>query len=90
MASLSISDIANHLLSKAINPFSFILTYKFSQDNLELLFAFIRGKNGFNNNPDVRQLKSALKKILLRVVTIASKHYNCLVFENDVLPITPC
>ena len=71
-----------------MGPFKFILVYKFSQDHIELLFACIRGKNGFNNSPDARQLKSALKKkIILRVANISSKHYNCLVFENEVSPI---
>lgn len=59
--------------------YEFILTYKFSQDHLELLFSCI---------PDVRKFKSALKKILLRVSVVASKHANCLMFEDEsVSPI---
>lgn len=54
-----------------------------SQDHLELLFACIRGKNGFNNNPDIVQFKSSLRKILLRNSIIGSKHANCLTFENE-------
>ena len=55
----------------------------FSQDHLKLLFACIQGKSGFNNNPDVVQLKSSLRKILLRNSIIGSKHTKCLTFENN-------
>ena len=65
------------------NSFSYFLTYKFSRDHLELLFSCIRGKNGFNNNPDVRTFKSVLKRILLRVSVVASNRANCLVFEEE-------
>lgn len=83
MALKSIKDLAMSLLSRNIDPFKFILTYKMSQDHLELLFACIRGKNGFNNNPDVVQLKSALRKILLRNSIVGSKYSNCLTFEQE-------
>ena len=39
------------------------------------------------NNPDVRQLKSALQKILLRVSNVSSRSSNCQLFEKDVSPI---
>ena len=64
------------------NDFQYLLTYKFSQDHLELLFACIRGGNGFSNNPDIKMFKSALKRILLRSSIIASKHANCVTFEE--------
>ena len=80
----SVRNISLDLVQKRENPYSFVLTYKFSQDHLELLFGCIRGKNGWNNNPDLR---SALQRILLRVSNIKSSHYNCLVFEKDASPI---
>lgn len=52
-----------------------------SQDHLESLFACIRGKNGFNNNPNVRHFKSSLKRILLRHTIVSSKHANYVMFE---------
>ena len=68
--------------------YMYFLTYKMSQDHLELLFACIRGKNGFNNNPDARMFKSALRRLLLRNSIVASKNANCAVFEaNDFNPI---
>ena len=83
IAALSTRDLSIKLLTKTNAPFNYVLTYKFCQDHLELLFACIRGKNGFSNNPDVRTFKAALKRILLRVSVIASRHGNCLVFESD-------
>ena len=47
-AAKSTRDLAVELLNDKINPFSYLLTYKFSQDHLELLFSCIRGKNGFD------------------------------------------
>lgn len=42
--------------------FSYILTYKFSQDHLELLFARIRQRFESNNNPSTHQFKGAIKQ----------------------------
>ena len=47
-------------------PVKYILTYKFSQDHLEILFACIRKYCGSNNNPSVVEFESAIKKILFR------------------------
>ena len=82
-ASKSVREVAYLLLTRKDNPFQYILTYKFSQDHLELLFACRRGKNGFNNNPNVQQLKSSLKSILLRNSIVGSKHGNCLTFQDQ-------
>ena len=68
----SIRDLSNNLLSRSEKSFKYVLTYKMSQDHLELLFACIRGKNGFNNNPNIIQLKASIKKILLRNFLIGS------------------
>jgi len=55
--------IANDLLTN--HNFKYILTYKFSQDALKLVFGFMRGQFGHNNNPNCLQFKHALKSILL-------------------------
>ena len=70
VCALSTRMLALELSKK--NFFSYILTYKFSQDHLELLFACIREINGFNNNPELRTFKSATKRILLRAPIVAS------------------
>ena len=77
----SILSLGCKLLNRVDNPFKYVLTYKTSQDHLELLFACIRGKNGFNSNPNVRHFKSSLRRILLRNAIVGSKHANCLTFE---------
>ena len=47
----------------------------------------IRGKNGVNNNPDLRTFKSAMKRILLRNPIVASKYGNCVMFEESSTPL---
>lgn len=43
----------------------YILTYKLSQDHLELFFGAIRSRGGHNNNPTARQFEAAYKRILV-------------------------
>jgi len=43
----------------------FLLTYKFNQDHIELLFGAIRAKGGFNNNPTLEQFEAAYKSIII-------------------------
>lgn len=52
-------DLINSGLTK------YILTYKMSQDHLELFFGAVRSKNGCNNNPTARQFISAFKQLLI-------------------------
>ena len=42
----------------------YLLTYKFSQDHLELFFALIRSRGGHNNNPSPGQFKATMKCLL--------------------------
>lgn len=44
----------------------YILTYKLSQDHLELFFGAIRSKGGYNNNPTARQFEAAYKRLLVK------------------------
>ena len=43
----------------------YILTYKLSQDHLELFFGAVRSKGGYNNNPTARQFEAAYKRLLV-------------------------
>lgn len=45
---------------------SYLLTYKLSQDHLELFFGAVRASLGSNNNPTVRQFIAAYKRLLMR------------------------
>ena len=56
-----------------------------SQDHVELLNSSIRARNGNNNNPNVLQFKSAMKKVLLRASVTASRYSNCM-FDPDTSP----
>ncbi len=54
----------------------YALTYKFSQDHLELFFGAIRSSGGFNNNPTAQQFTAAYKRLLLRS-SIHGQNGNC-------------
>lgn len=56
---------------------NYFLTYKVSQDHIELLFNCIRGLGGWNNNPNCIQLKSAVRKVQLRSYISPSANGNC-------------
>ncbi len=45
-------DLAMTLMNADDDPFKYFLTYKFSQDHVKLLFSCIRGRGGWNNNPN--------------------------------------
>lgn len=47
------------------NMLKYLLTYKISQDHLELFFSAIRMRGGFNNNPTARQFETAYKRLLI-------------------------
>ena len=46
-------------------PLKYLLSYKFSQDHIELFFCAVRGRGGWNNNPTARQFKAAYKRLLV-------------------------
>ena len=81
--------MSSQMFSLPNNPFKYLLTYKFSQDHLELLFSCIRSKGGWNNNPNVLQLKYAIRNMLMRNAITASKNANCVDFTgcNNIIPI---
>ena len=64
----SIQSIVTELLKHTSRPYKHVLTYKLSQDNIELLFNKIRWHCGWNNNPNVLQFKYALHQIIIRTV----------------------
>lgn len=48
------------------SPLKYLLTYKLSQDHLELFFGAVRSSCGNNNNPTVRVFKASYKRLLMR------------------------
>jgi len=64
---------------------TFLLTYKMSQDHIETCFASIRRFGGCNNNPTVRQFKSALKKLHTHVNISIVLNANCTPKDDTIL-----
>jgi len=56
--------------------------YKISQDHLELIFSCIRSHGGYNNNPRVKQFKSAFKKLIIHTEIKENKTGNCICLEE--------
>ena len=77
----SVEGIFEDLVGGLGSPLRYILTYKFSQDHLELWFGAVRYSGGCNNNPTVRQFVAAYKRLLLRS-SIAGGRGNCLKLDN--------
>ncbi|CAB3997104.1 DNA transposase THAP9 [Paramuricea clavata] len=81
-------EMATTMLTQDIDPFKYLLTYKFSQDHIEILFSCIRARGGWNNNPNCLQLQYTLRRMLLRNSISASKYANCQILDqHSVVPI---
>lgn len=59
------------------------LSYRLSQDHLELFFSVIRSRNGFNPNPTCRLFISAFKGILMQL-EIKIDSGNCSIIKDRV------
>lgn len=68
------------------HPLKYFLSYKCSQDHIELLFCCIRSRGGWNNNPSTSQFRWALRQMLFRH-SIPASNGNCSNFESEVTPI---
>ncbi|KAF0713509.1 Transposable element P transposase [Aphis craccivora] len=55
----------------------FILTFKLSQDHIEMLFSAIRSGGGFNNNPSAAQFEAAYKRLLIHTNLTVSSEADC-------------
>lgn len=78
----SILDVAFDMFSEN-KMYKYILTYKFSQDHLEIFFSKIRNRHGHNNNPNVLQFKYAMRQILLHNNIKNYTNMNCMEDDND-------
>lgn len=56
---------------------NYLLSYKLSQDHLEVFFSAMRSRGGFNNNPNAIQFRSAYKRVLVRHQVDGSMYGNC-------------
>ena len=80
----SVMSICQDLLTRRHLPFHYILTYKFSQDAIELLFNKIRQRCGCNNNPNALEFKWTLRRIIIRNSIEPSKTGNCTNFDESL------
>ncbi len=81
-------EMATTMFTQEVNPFKYLLTYKYSQDHIELLFSCIRARGGWNNNPNCLQLKYTLRRMLLKNSITASRNANCQILDqHSVVPV---
>jgi hypothetical protein len=85
LSSKSILALAKRLLTRNHNKFEYLLTYRFSQDQLEMFFSKIRSRLGWNNNPNALQFKWALRALLQKNQVTAPETGNCTVVEETKL-----
>jgi len=62
----------------------YLLTYKFSQDHLELFFSAIRARGGWCPNPTCTQFSSAYKRLLIHY-EIARSNGNVEMQDNTTI-----
>lgn len=62
----SLQSMYSQYVGKDGAVLKYLLTYKVSQDHIELFFGALRSSCGSNNNPTVRQFTAAYKRLLMR------------------------
>ena len=62
----AVVGLAEDLVNVENPVLKYPLTYKMSQDHLELFFGAVRASGGWNNNPTTRQFIAAYKQLLMR------------------------
>lgn len=62
----------------------YLLSYKISQDHLEVLFSAMRSR-GFNNNPNAIQFRSVYKRLLVRHEINGSEFGNCTLLNSSTI-----
>ena len=85
----SVMGIYEDLVEQPAAPCRYILTYKLSQDHLELFFSAIRARGGYNNNPNVRQFRGAFKRLLVRHQVKRGTGNSLLLDNTTILDSTP-
>ena len=73
-------------VSKTSNEYRYLLTYRLSQDHIELLFNTLRRRNGWNNNQNAAQFRAAMRKVLgNQLIVRPASFVNCIAQDNTTL-----
>jgi len=76
-------EVINEMLLTSPKPvLEYLLTYRMSQDHIELFFSKIRSMGGFNNNPSARQFLAAYKRVLTHCEIQEVTRGNCVPLES--------
>ena len=84
---VSFENLAMQLLTCNEHPLKYFLTYKCSQDHLELFFSCIRSRGGWNDNPNPLQFKWTLRKLLFSNNIQPGINSNCLSGDFNLTPV---
>ncbi|KAF2901847.1 hypothetical protein ILUMI_04340 [Ignelater luminosus] len=63
----------------------YILTYKMSEDHLEILFSVVRSRGGSNDNTTARQFKNSYKRLLLHIEIKGADSGNAIAVDNTAI-----
>lgn len=74
----SLMHIYNQYVDNPIGKLKYLLSYKLSQDHLEVFFSAIRSMGGHNNNPTAKLFQAAYKKLLIHTGVTGSLQANCI------------
>lgn len=84
---ISFQKLAIELMSAEEHPLKYFLTYKCSQDHLELYFSCIRSRGSWNDNPNALQFKWTLRRLLFNNSVQPGVNSNCLDTDFNLTPI---
>lgn len=80
----SVVGIFKYYIRREI-PHGYLLTYKLSQDHLEIFFSALRSKGGHNNNPTCRLFINIFKQLLLHADIKGSDNANSVLLDDTAL-----
>ena len=85
----SLASVYRTVVMKEEHPFKYILSYKFSQDHLELFFGAVRQACGSNDNPTTVMLKAIYRQFLSRCDVQAGLRGNVVARDDtNLLDVT--
>lgn len=78
----SIKSLYFNLCGGSCPIMKFLLTYKLPQDHLQMFLSAVRSKGGYNNNPTIKQFKSAYIRLLCHHDIMTSDNANCISLDE--------